>query len=155
MKESPYDIKILLGRISSQYSGGLKIPARRRIVEEGLKSATSHRQSVWSGRPGFSRHPVPGILAVAALAVVLALPALFTRQAGHMTTRPVTDLNVATEGGRVVLTWSDGDAPHRVLRATSREDLARASRIPGEVVTGERWVDKVPDSSTIVYYVVE
>jgi hypothetical protein len=42
-----------------------------------------------------------------------------------------------------------------VVRATSRRDLAQVSQIPGEMVTGERWVDRSPDNSEIVYYVVE
>jgi len=92
---------------------------------------------------------------MAAVVLVLALPALLLERGGDLDPRPVADLQVATQDGRVVLTWSDGGEGHRVVRATNRRDLARVSEIPGEMVTGERWVDRNRDDSEIVFYVVE
>jgi hypothetical protein len=67
----------------------------------------------------------------------------------------VRDLQVTARGAEVILTWQDGDRPHRVVRATSREELAHLGELPGEVVRGERWVDSRPDSAAVVYYLVD
>jgi hypothetical protein len=67
----------------------------------------------------------------------------------------VRDLEVTEVGGQVVLTWKDGNQPRRVVKATSREQLAHLSQLPSETVSGERWVDSHPSDEAVVYYIVE
>jgi hypothetical protein len=68
---------------------------------------------------------------------------------------PITDLQVTTEGGKVVLTWNDGNEPRRIVRATSREQLSHLDQAPSEIVLGQRWVDTQPERGSLVYYFVE
>jgi len=97
--------------------------------------------------------------AAAAMAVILVLPAFKTFRisgAGLPEAKtPIHDLQVTARNGEVVLTWQDGNQPRRVVKATSREELAHLSEARGEVVRGERWVDKRPDEAQLVYYFVE
>ncbi len=153
MRERESDIKNLLTRISREYSDGLRASTRESILEATLPRQSSRQAGSFVWSPAFTR-PL-AIAAMAALLIVLALPALLLERAGQRLSGPVADLQVATQDGHVVLTWSDGGGAHRVVRATNRGDLARVSEIPGEMVTGERWVDRSSDDSEIVYYVVE
>jgi len=161
MRNSDFDIKSTLRKLSMEHADGLRAGTRRRIVAAGLESASAR-----SVRPAISfwlapATPFASMAAAAALLVILALPAVYLGTGSDSAgPRPVSDLEVNTVNGQVVLTWRDGDAPHRVVRATSREELARAvtaagGKARGEVVRGERWVDRSSDKSDIVYYLVE
>jgi len=55
----------------------------------------------------------------------------------------------------VVLSWRDGGVPRKVIRATSRQELASRDALPARTVSGEMWVDREPSEAPIVYYVVE
>ena len=164
MRNAESDIKTTLKTVSMQYSDGLRAETRRRIVTAASASAASRSIgpaiSFWLAPAS----PFASMAAAAALLLILALPALYLGAGAPSTvSRPVTDLEVSNVNGQVVLTWRDGDAPHRVVRATSREQLAHAviaaggagGMAEGEIVRGERWVDRSSDKSEIVYYVVE
>jgi hypothetical protein len=158
---SESDIKTTLSRLSMEYSDGLRAETRRRIVTAASASASSRSVgrsiSFWLA----PATPFASLVAASALLLILALPALYLGRGGDAAgPRPVSDLEVSTVNGQVVLTWSDGDAPHRVVRATSREEMAQAvsstgDRTRGELVRGERWVDRSSDKADIVYYLVE
>jgi len=153
MRERESDIKSVLTRISKEYSDGLRASSRKKILEATLPRRSSRQAGSFAWGPAFSR-PL-AIAGMAALLFVLALPALLLERGGDRLPRPIGDLQVATQDGHVVLTWSDGGGAHRVVRATNRDDRARVGEIPGEMVMGERWVDRSSDESEIVYYVVE
>jgi len=142
------DISRFLRDIDGAYTDRLRPASRQRILREavdGLRGRTS-RPVIWS---------FVAPMAAAAIVVVLMVPALYLKTpAPEQAGKPITDLQVTNDGGHVVLTWSDGDAPRRVIRATSREELARAIHSRGELVSGERWVDPREDNAKIVYYVV-
>jgi hypothetical protein len=100
--------------------------------------------------------PWSKVALAASVALILLLPAFM----GPGTlNRPqlseIKDLTVMTEGDRVSLTWTDGDQVHRVMKATSREQLRDLASLPAETVRGNRWTDSEPVTSGIVYYVVE
>jgi anti-sigma-K factor RskA len=144
------EIRSRLRRISEGYSDTLTSGTRARL----LASARQASHGGWLSSPfvpTFSR-----VLAVAAVLVVLALPALQMRPRQHEGTPSlVRDLEVTEVGGQVVLTWKDGNQPRRVVKATSREQLAHLSQLPSETVSGERWVDSHPGDEAVVYYIVE
>lgn len=149
------DVKARLRQIADQqtrYGSTLRPEVRRRIVASALADVSS-RQTVrtWAF--------LPKLAAAAAMAVILVLPAFKTFRTqevgpGNAKT-PIHDFQVTTVNGQVVLTWEDGNQPRRVVKATSREELAHLSEARGEVVRGERWVDKRPDQAQVVYYFVE
>ena len=150
---SESEVRSLLREIGSRHQDGLKTASRRAIVAAGLEATAPSRRA----RAAIQRF-IPSALAAAALLVVLMLPALAVkggRPAWEPNRNPIKDLQVNTVNGRVVLSWSDGQGPHRVVKATSREQLSHASDLPGEIVTGETWVDRGSDSSNIVYYLVD
>jgi len=130
------------------YTDGLRAETRRRVLKAGLEAVATSRRSAF----GF-----PQLIAAAAVLAILALPALFiSREAGSGTaSSPVRDLEVSQQGSEVVLTWKDGQAPRRVVRATSLQEVARASSLPGEIVRGEKYVDNRTDGAQIVYYIIE
>lgn len=138
-----------LRKMSDEYSDGLRRDTRRRIITTALHAIPSHRTgSPWSF--------LPKLAAAAAVVAVLAIPAFKITPVGtRQEATSVRDLQVSVEGGEVILTWQDGDKPHRVIRATSRQELAHLGQNPGEVVNGERWVDSRSDDAAVVYYLVE
>ena len=155
------DIRHRLKAISDGYSDRLRPQTRANILSSlagqtaGQAARTAHLRSPFI-------QTVPRMLAAAAVLVVLALPAIQMKTlSGKGPETPIRDLEVNEVDGRVVLTWKDGNQPHRVVRATSREELARLSKLPSETVSGERWVDnrpidaREPNSSNVVYYFVE
>jgi hypothetical protein len=139
-------VRASLQRLADGYSDGLRAETRRRVLQAGMDAAVG-------SRPAFG---FPQLIAAAAVLAILALPALFIgRETGPAATSPVRDLQVSQQGGDVVLTWKDGQAPRRVVRATSLQEVARAASLPGEVVRGEKYVDSRSDGAQIVYYIVE
>ena len=147
------DVRARLGQIADQqarYGDRLRPEVRRRIVASALSEVTSQKP-VWSF--------IPKLAAAAAMAVILVLPAFKTfrtQEIGPQEAKsPIHDFQVTARNGEVVLTWEDGNQPRRVVKATTREELAHLSEAPGEVVRGERWVDKRPDQAQLVYYFVE
>lgn len=146
------DVRDTLNRISAKYVDGLEADTRRRVVTAALE-ARAHSRTSWVGSLW---RLAPQVAVTGAILLFLATPVLYMNEVGSpQAPSAIRDLEVTNQGGRVVLTWSDGGSPRRVVRATSREELEALDRIPGEVVTGERWVDNRPGTSTIVYYVVE
>ena len=139
-----------LKQISNGYHDSLAPATRARLLSAARQAA----RSSYSISP-FSQ-TLPRALAVAAVLVVLALPALQMRQqpAGVAATA-ISDLQVTSLNGQVVLTWKDGNQPRRVVRTTNRADLTHMSQLPGETVTGERYVDAHPSDASVVYYLVE
>lgn len=147
------EIRAWLSQVASGYGDGLRAGTRRAVIQGALMRPVGRLEGFLAG----ARLAGPRLLAAAAMALVLVLPALQINRG--LTKAPaksdISDLAVTTDGGRVVLTWTDGDQPHRVVRATSREELARLAAMPGEVVTGERWVDRTDDGAEIVFYLVD
>lgn len=145
-----------LKQIAEGYSDTLRPVTRQRIlVAAGRTSRGAYLSSPFV-------LTLPKMLAAAAVLVVLALPALHLGQpsvypgrAGVGADSVVRDLQVTSQDGQVVLTWKDGQKPRRVMRATSRDELAHMSRLPGELVSGERWVDEHSGDAAVVYYLVE
>src|SRR5262249_14726400 len=111
------------------------------------------RQAVPRLHGGWS-YAIPAGLA-AIVVGILVLPAFLLSGGlvGHAPA-PVKDLEVKSVAGPVVLTWSDGNEPRRVIRATRREDLAKPERLQGELALGERWIDNHADNAQVVYYLV-
>ncbi len=144
------EVRTTLSRLAEGYSDGLRAETRRRIVRQSLDAVASSGES---GRPG--SFGFPQLIAAAAVLAILALPALFISRETGREVSPVRDLEVSQKGDEVVLTWKDGQAPRKVVRATSLQEVARASSLPGEVVRGERYVDSRSDGAQIVYYIVE
>lgn len=144
------DIRDVLRRISTGYSDGLRAESRRRIL-------FSTRQFVGAQEVGVLWPFAPRLAVAALLLVVLILPAtqLRSRSGVSEAGSQVRDLEVTAQGDQVVLKWKDGDQPRRVVRATSREELAHRNQIQGELVRGERWVDTSSDEASLVYYFVE
>jgi len=138
-----------LKQIADGYQDSLAPATRARLVSAARKATAS----------SWSMQGLPRAVAVAAVLVVLALPALQMRQQSivpHSGIRSsINDLQVTERDGQVVLTWKDGDQPRRVVRATNRQDLAHMSQLPGETVRGERYVDPRPSDAEVVYYLVE
>jgi hypothetical protein len=139
-----------LREISDGYADALRPMTRARILASARQAVRStHLASPFV--PSF-----PRLLTAAAIVMVLALPALHLGRAPQPgLDASVRDLQVTSQGGQVVLTWKDGTQPRHVVRTTSHEDLARMSQLPGEVVSGERWVDAQPSDAEVVYYLVE
>ncbi len=139
-------------RIAEGYSDGLRADSRRSILQATL-SARREAPAPWS----LSRNLWPQMAVAASMIVALALPALLSREGGRPESSPINDLQVGTQAGKVVLTWRDGGQPRKIVRATSRRDLARLGELPVQMVTGERWVDDVPvsEEEPIVFYFVE
>ena len=144
--ESLDRVRAGLQRLADGYSDGLRAETRRRVLRAGVEAAAG-------SRPAFG---FPQLIAAAAVLAILALPALFIgRETGSGGSTPVRDLQVSQQGGEVVLTWKDGQAPRKVVRATSLQEVARAASLPGEVVRGEKYVDSRSDGAPIVYYIIE
>jgi len=146
-----------LKQIADGYQDSLAPATRARLVSAARKATAS--SWYWSSPFMPFMQGLPRAVAVAAVLVVLALPALQMRQqsnAPHSGIRSsINDLQVTERDGQVVLTWKDGDQPRRVVRATNRQDLAHMSQLPGETVRGERYVDPRPSDAEVVYYLVE
>ena len=138
-----------LRKISDEYSDSLSQDTRRRIVTTALHAIPSHRTgSTW--------YILPRLAAAAAVLAVLAFPAFrMTPAETPQESNSVRNLQVTAKGGEVILTWQDGEKPHRVVRATTREELSHLGQIPGEVVRGERWVDSRSDNAAVVYYLID
>ena len=149
------DVRVRLRQIADQharYGDTLRPDVRCRIVSSALAAVASRQSApIWA--------LLPKMAAAAAVAVILILPAFKPfrmHDAGPaVVSTPIHDFQVTAHNGQVVLTWQDGDQPRRVVRATSRETLARLSEVPGEMVRGQSWVDTRPDEAQLVYYFVE
>jgi len=139
---------MLLRRAAAQGSDAMAPERKRRIVRTGLMALVSVAQ------PIEIRVVVGRLFLVAAGAFAVALLALLPGP-GQGPASPVRDLSVTAEGGHVVLSWRDGGVPRKVIRATSRQELASRDALPARTVSGEMWVDREPSEAPIVYYVVE
>ena len=153
--KSNTDIGTRLRGIAERYEQSgetLRPDVRRRIVNLAIADQTARAARptavIWSF--------LPKMAAAAAVAVILALPAFKMNGPGPVDTKtPIHDFQVTSREGQVVLTWEDGDQPRRVVKATSREELAHLAEMPGVMVKGEKWVDTRPDEAQLVYYFVE
>ncbi len=140
--------------LSEAYADRLHPETRRRVlasVAVALETSRGSRRPAWS-----LMSLAPQAVSAVALLMLLALPAVVSRQAPEVRT-PVQDLEVRADGSKIYVTWSDGGQPRRVVRATSREELAHLAEAPGVTVNGERWVDdrSASEAEPIVYYYVE
>jgi hypothetical protein len=139
------DVRTLLRRAAVRGSDSLAPERKRRIVRGGMASVA---------QPVEIKHFMGRLILAAAGAAALAVLALLPgEQQGPAS--PVRDLSVTAEGGHVVLSWRDGGVPRKVIRATSRQELASRDALPARTVSGEMWVDREPSEAPIVYYVVE
>ena len=145
------DIREQLQNISNGHSARLSHAARRRVVLAGVEGARR------TGLDAFRFGGIPQMALAAGLVGLLALPAFFlSLNQSVASKKPVSDLSVSLgDDGQVVLAWTDGDAPRKVVRVTNREELKGLSGLPGEAVRGEQWIDTRADQSDIVYYIVE
>lgn len=143
----------ILRRISGEYADRLRPETRRRILTETLSEA-----SAAGSRWGIRRMAglAPQAAAASVILLILSMPALISRGEPEVRT-PVQDLEVRVQGASVVLTWTDGGQPRRIVRATSREELAHLDEARGVTASGERWVDarSASEEEPIVYYYVE
>jgi hypothetical protein len=141
----------LLRRVAEHRGDILPADARRLLIRAGRNASVEVVES-----RSFIARGALALGAVAALGLVAVLPALFGRivPAGSPAS-PVRDLSVTADAERVVLTWTDGGAPRRVIRATSRQELSNPSALTAHSVTGESWVDEEQSAAHIVYYIVE
>ncbi len=142
-----------LRELAESYQDGLRAETRRRIL-------VATRQAVdvegVGGRSAWRF--VPQLAAAAAVALLLAAPALYREpgaSSGDSGAGAVEGLEVRADGDRVVLTWDGEAGPRRLVKATSREQLSDLSRLPYQEISGGRWVDNHPEEAPVVYYVVQ
>lgn len=89
------------------------------------------------------------------LMVMMAAPFLLTRDAARPVAQAPVKLDMQVEGDGVRVAWTNGQ--HRSYKVFKTSDPRLLGTGSGEmqVVRGHEWVDRNPDSATIVYYRVE
>jgi hypothetical protein len=152
--------------VSESERGELRFsPSRRSVILHAARLSSTARLSSEKGEPTGLRFWLEAPSKIPAFATLLAA-FLIVGFAYFRTSIPVedlsarpalpsgpSDLRVSQNGNEVVLEWSDGrkDA-YLVRQATSARKVYSS---PGVEVRGNRYVDRSPSDSAVVYYLVE
>lgn len=152
MKTNEMDdiLRARLRHITESCRERLQPAVRQGLIREGVAQAAIAGRAGWRVK----LEPMPRYAAAAAVLAFMVLLGLQVSGSSKAKESTVRDLQAGEVDGRVVLTWQNGDEPHTVVRATSREMLRQAGSLSGEMVTGKIWVDTKDDAAPIVFYLV-
>lgn len=131
------------------------LPDLVRIRVARNAAAEAQRAPWWSRLVPAGHTPVWAAVAPALLvAVIVALPLAIRHQQEPAASSEVpVRIDMRAQDGAVSLAWTDGNG--KAYKVYKSSDPRRLGQGRAEVVTGNQWVDRDPDSSQIVFYRVE
>jgi len=126
----------------------------RRIAD---RSAEAVLRAPWWRRlvPPVPVHGWAAAVPAMVLMVMVAAPFLLTREAARPVAQAPVKLDMQLEGDGVRVAWTNGHNRSYKVFKTSDPRLLGTPAGQMQVVRGHEWVDRNPDSATIVYYRVE